>query len=456
MLKLPEHEVQWTGSLALLALLSFGTIGCSRARSNVQVASDVQNRIRTDARMQTARVRVLATGGVVTLSGYVVSNDQRAATVQDASQVKDVRLVIDNLRVVEARTQEVQPLAPQAQEPQAHETQPQSPFVIRQKPSAGVTRYGITRSVKSNASQLPETIVLKADPARDTRPVTPEHLPAAQTTTVGATPIPATAPATAPIPATPERHAIASAIPASSAGISVPTSSTMARAVPPVPAERIDVPNGTELVVRLTESLSSEVNEKGDTFLASLASPIMIGDRVVIPADAGVEGKVVDVENAGRFSGRPRLAIQMTRLTYNGNIYDLRSSQYAKQGASRDVRSIATIGGGAGVGAIIGGILGGGRGAAIGSVIGAGAGTGAQATSKAPQVKLPAETVLSVRLQSPLSVVPSATLQRAPNRGPGDPQDPFSSDADRPVLKRRPGSAPPEPDADATPHSDNP
>ena len=89
------------------------------------------------------------------------------------------------------------------------------------------------------------------------------------------------------------------------APVSASTNATPARPVPPVPAERIDVPNGTELVVRLTESLSSEVNEKGDTFLASLASPIMIGDRVVIPADAGVEGKVVDVENAGRFSGRP-------------------------------------------------------------------------------------------------------------------------------------------------------
>ena len=298
--------------------------------------------------------------------------------------------------------------------------------------------------MKSNAGQLPAPIVLKADPARDTRPVTPEHRPRRKRSRSAPRQSLQPLRPLAPIPATPERHAIASTIPASSAQHCTgerTTIPTLARPVPPVPAERIDVPNGTELVVRLTESLSSEVNEKGDTFLASLASPIMIGDRVVIPADAGVEGKVVDVENAGRFSGRPRLAIQMTRLTYNGNIYDLRSSQYAKQGASRDVRSIATIGGGAGVGAIIGGILGGGRGAAIGSMIGAGAGTGAQATSKAPQVKLPAETVLSVRLQSPLSVIPSATLQRAPNRGPGDPQDPFSSDADRPVLKRRPGSA---------------
>jgi hypothetical protein len=161
----------------------------------------------------------------------------------------------------------------------------------------------------------------------------------------------------------------------------------------------------------------------------------MIGDRVVIPAEAGVEGKAVDVQSAGRFSGRPKLAVEMTRLTYNGKTYDLRSSQYSKQGASRDARSVATIGRGAGVGAIIGAILGG-RGAAIGSVIGAGAGTGAQAASKAPQIKLPAETVLSFRLQTPLTVMPSSTLQRAQQRGPGNPQDPFSSDGDRPVLKR--------------------
>ena len=133
---------------------------------------------------------------------------------------------------------------------------------------------------------------------------------------------------------------------------------------------------------------------------------------MVIPAEAGVQGRVVDVQSAGRFSGRPKLAVEITRVTYNGKDYELRSSQYSKQGASRDARSVAAIGGGAGVGAIIGAIIGGGRGAAIGSVIGAGAGTGAQATSKAPELRIPAETVLNFRLQSALTVIPSSTLER--------------------------------------------
>ena len=209
------------------------------------------------------------------------------------------------------------------------------------------------------------------------------------------------------------------------------------------------MPNGTELVVRLNESLSSDLNDKGDTFIASLASPIMIDDQVVIPAEAGVQGRVVDVQSAGRFSGRPKLAVEITRVTYNGKDYELRSSQYSKQGASRDVRSVAAIGGGAGVGAIIGAIIGGGRGAAIGSVIGAGAGTGAQAASKAPELKIPAETLLNFRLQSALTVIPSSTLERGKSASPGSSQDTFPSgnngdDSDRPVLKRRPGSPPPE------------
>jgi hypothetical protein len=205
--------------------------------------------------------------------------------------------------------------------------------------------------------------------------------------------------------------------------------------------EKIVVPYGTVLAVRLTESLSSDLNEKGDNFIASLASPILVDDRVVVPEGAGIKGRVVEVESAGRFSGRPAILIEVTRLGFNGNSYDLRTSQYSKEGSSRNVRSAATIGGGAGLGAILGGILGGGKGAAIGAMIGAGAGTGVQARGKGAVVQLPAESILSFRLQAPLAVTPSSTLQRERSADPDSASD-SSSDDDRPVLKHRPGSVP--------------
>jgi len=424
------------GWLGLISLLAVGITACSRRRDNTQVASEVQSKIRADGRMQTARIQVVATRGVVTLAGYVASSDQRAATVQDAAQVKGVRVLIDNLRIVDPN--------------------PQTPTIAMQKPSPLVRRRGNSRAGRPGIRTTPSLETPPAaTPAAGQDPPSPVQTLAVHSATVtGAPPI---SPARAPAPQVlPERHAIDSRSPVVTASVSpivLPTSSAAGTMSPAAP-EQVTVPTGTELVVRLTESLSSDINEKGDAFLASLASPVMVGGRVVIPEDAGVEGKVVEVQSAGRFSGRPKLTVEITRLTYSGKTYEIRSSQYAKQGASRDARSVAAIGGGAGVGAIIGAILGGGRGAAIGSVIGAGAGTGAQAASKAAQVRLPAESMLSVRLQVPLTVAPSSTLQRTPSAGSGVAQDPFSSDDDRPVLKRRPGTPLPATDtSDARPES---
>ena len=72
--------------MGVLSLVALGTTGCSRRRTSSQIVSNVQNNIRSDARMQMARVQVVATNGVVTLSGYVTSDEQRNATMQDASQ----------------------------------------------------------------------------------------------------------------------------------------------------------------------------------------------------------------------------------------------------------------------------------------------------------------------------------------------------------------------------------
>jgi hypothetical protein len=197
------------------------------------------------------------------------------------------------------------------------------------------------------------------------------------------------------------------------------------------------------LAVRLTETVSSDLNQPGDTFLASLASPIVIGDRVIVPEGASVKGKIVDARNARRFRGRSALVIEVTHLAYNGRTYGLRSSQYSKQGASRNAYAAAAITGGTGVGAIIGTVLGRGKGAAIGAVLGAAAGTGVQAVTKPASAELSAESALSLRLETPLTVIPSSTLQRVQSAGPAFSQDSFSSD-DRPVLKHRAGSPLPD------------
>ena len=194
--------------------------------------------------------------------------------------------------------------------------------------------------------------------------------------------------------------------------------------------------------MRLTETLSSDLNQPGDTFLASLASPIVIGNRVIVPEGAGVKGKIVDARNARRFRGKSALVIEATHLAYNGRTYELRSSQYSMQGPSRNGYAAAAITGGAGVGAVIGTVVGRGKGSAIGAVLGAAAGTGVQAVTKRAPAQLSAESTLSFRLENPL------TLQRVQSAGPDLSQGPFSSN-DRPVLRQR--SASPLPDTEPPP-----
>ncbi len=61
-------------------------------------------------------------------------------------------------------------------------------------------------------------------------------------------------------------------------------------------------------------------------------------------------------------------------------------------------------GGGAALGAIIGAIAGGGKGAAVGAATGAAAGTGVQILTKGETLKVPAETILEFKLESPLVI----------------------------------------------------
>jgi hypothetical protein len=62
------------------------------------------------------------------------------------------------------------------------------------------------------------------------------------------------------------------------------------------------------------------------------------------------------------------------------------------------------VGGGAGLGALIGGLAGGGKGAAIGALAGAGAGTAGAGLTGNRDVTLPAESVVSFQLQTPLEI----------------------------------------------------
>jgi hypothetical protein len=350
---------------------------------NARVASEIENRIRADRRLQMTQVQVRASNGIVTLLGDVGRDAERVAAAQDAARIVGVEALVNNLRVI---------------------TNIQSATGALQKPSASVAPIVRGPAAESSSPEAISSSSSRGMASSNTHPTDSKVFG------VSSSPSPV---------------------------------STSAMKTPLSEPEQITVPYGTVLALRLTETLSSDLNQPGDTFRASLASPIVIGNRVIIPEGTGVKGNIVDARNARRFGGRSALVIEVTQLAYNGKTYELRSNQYSEQGVSRNAYAAAAITGGTGVGAIIGTIVGRGKGAAIGAVIGAAAGTGVQAVTKRAPAELRAESTLSFRLETPL------TVQRAQGVGPNSSQD--SSLSDRPVLKRRLDNLPPDTDPAPTP-----
>ena len=160
---------------------------------------------------------------------------------------------------------------------------------------------------------------------------------------------------------------------------------------------------GTNLTIRMIDSIDSERDKMGQTFRASLDEPVMDSNgNTVVPRGADVVVKLVDDEQSGELAGRTILTLDLVSLQVNGQMIDIDTKNVTEQSGSRTARSAKVIGGTAIAGAIIGAIAGGGKGAAIGTAAGAGAGTVAEVATKGQRVRIPSETRLTFTLDQPV------------------------------------------------------
>src|SRR5207248_2485959 len=154
----------------------------------------------------------------------------------------------------------------------------------------------------------------------------------------------------------------------------------------------------------MIDPIDSSKNHPGDEFAATLASPIVVGDKVVAARGANARLRLVQSSSAGHMEGRSELDVQLISLEINGQSYSVDTDTVKKVGASRGKRTAETVGGGAVVGALIGGLIGHGKGAAIGAGVGAGSGAAVQEGTKGQQVQIPAEAKIDFTLKSPITV----------------------------------------------------
>jgi hypothetical protein len=166
------------------------------------------------------------------------------------------------------------------------------------------------------------------------------------------------------------------------------------------------LPVGTQISVRTDESINADSATQGKTYPATISQDVQDqSGNVVIPRGSRANLVVRQIHEGGTLTSG-NLALDLDSIEVNGRHYVV-STEDVQQGGNRGIganrRTGEMVGGGAVLGTLLGAIAGGGKGAAIGAVAGAAAGGGVQVLTKGKEVRVPAETVLSFRLDQPLT-----------------------------------------------------
>lgn len=166
------------------------------------------------------------------------------------------------------------------------------------------------------------------------------------------------------------------------------------------------IPVGTDLKVRINDTLSSKESRVGDRFTATVIDPSRFDE-------ARVNGHISSIQKSGKVKGRTsmNLAFDSVELRdgrrgvlhgYVTRVYGEGSGKADNEGGvesgSRTNQTVKRTGIGAAVGGIIGGIAGGGKGAAIGLIIGGAGGAGSLAIKGSKELKIESGTEMLVHV----------------------------------------------------------
>src|SRR5215210_8692944 len=175
---------------------------------------------------------------------------------------------------------------------------------------------------------------------------------------------------------------------------------TTRRAVVPL------VPAGTDLKVRINDTLSSKDSRIGDRFTATVVDPSRFDE-------ARLSGHISSIQKSGKVKGRTSMNLAFDSIElrdgrrgvlhgYVTRVYGEGSGRSDEEGGveskSRTNQTVKRAGIGATVGAIVGGIAGGGKGAAIGLIIGGAGGAGSLAVNGSKELKIESGTEMLVHV----------------------------------------------------------
>jgi len=172
---------------------------------------------------------------------------------------------------------------------------------------------------------------------------------------------------------------------------------------PPQP-KLVTVPSGTDIHIRLAEALSSDRNRTGDSFRATLDSPLVVDGTVVAGTGSSVLGRIAQSRKAPLLGGTAVLTLTLTDITtVDGHLTRINTNNIEQQGSRSGLVNTAKMATGGAVGAVIGAVSGAAEGAGISSSLRDDNRTsGFMATKRT--VVLQSGTQVNFKLASPLRV----------------------------------------------------
>jgi hypothetical protein len=187
----------------------------------------------------------------------------------------------------------------------------------------------------------------------------------------------------------------------------------------------ITIPAGTKIPLSLKQAISTKNAREGDAVYAETAFPFVVGDRVIVPAGAYIQGQIAHVERAGHGHGRAEILMHFTSMIYpsgytvmlpgsventpgadNKSVKDSEGTVQQDSETGKKIEDAAkggvygTLGGATAGGLATGGL----NGARVGAGAGAVAGIGWALLKRGSDVKLDVGTSIEMEIQRPITV----------------------------------------------------
>jgi hypothetical protein len=204
--------------------------------------------------------------------------------------------------------------------------------------------------------------------------------------------------------------------------------------------ERYVVPSGTRLPLILHNAVTTRNAKPGDPVYLETLFPIVIDNRILIPAGSYIQGEILEARRPGKVKGTGEIRLRLNSMilpngyTVDFNAVPTNAGTGGNEATDKEGKihgdtdkgdDVGTVAKSAGIGAVIGAIAGqGAKGAGIGAGAGAAVGLAAVLLTRGPELELPRGTTVDVVLDRTVYLDASRVNFSDPGRAsalPGPP-----------------------------------